>query len=302
MVVVLAEPASEKWTHYRIEIRALGIEFANDVGRRDNTVAWEKGMTTRPMVREYIGTAGWSIPKAGASAFPTEGSHLERYAQRLTAVEINSCFYRHHKPTTYQRWRESTPDRFRFSVKLPKVITHEQKLAGGWQDLELFLAATSELREKRGPVLIQTPPSLAFREPVGRDFFERLRSAYDGPAAFEPRHASWFGDEATALLEAFDVARVAADPAILPIAARPGGSFRLVYYRFHGSPDIYLSQYEPAVLTTIGTLLDDATQRSDEVWCIFDNTSLGHATGDALTVLAARPARLNPDHELETAG
>jgi uncharacterized protein YecE (DUF72 family) len=59
-----------------------------------------------------IGTAGWSIPKRHADVFPAAGSHLERYAARLAAVEINSSFYRPHRPATYARWAAAVPDGF----------------------------------------------------------------------------------------------------------------------------------------------------------------------------------------------
>src|SRR5688572_17535989 len=78
--------------------------------------------------RYYIGCAGWSLPKKFADAFPAEGSHLVRYAARLPAVEINSSFYRPHRPTTYEKWAASVPTGFRFSVKVPKWITHERRL------------------------------------------------------------------------------------------------------------------------------------------------------------------------------
>jgi uncharacterized protein YecE (DUF72 family) len=47
-----------------------------------------------------IGTAGWSIPGAHAALFPGGGSHLERYARVLSAVEIDSTFYRTHRTAT----------------------------------------------------------------------------------------------------------------------------------------------------------------------------------------------------------
>ena len=75
-----------------------------------------------------IGTAGWSIPKAVANAFPASGSHLARYAQVLNAAEINTSFYRNHRPEVYARWAAQTPDGFRFAVKLPRTITHDQRL------------------------------------------------------------------------------------------------------------------------------------------------------------------------------
>ena len=78
----------------------------------------------------YIGTAGWSLPAAHASAFPAEGSQLERYAAVLNCAEINSSFYRPHRPQTYERWAAGTPAGFRFAVKCPKQISHEARLEG----------------------------------------------------------------------------------------------------------------------------------------------------------------------------
>lgn len=75
-----------------------------------------------------LGTAGWAIPRRFADTFPAVGSALERYAAIFLAVEINSTFYRLHKPETYARWASAVPDGFRFAAKLPKVITHER----GW--------------------------------------------------------------------------------------------------------------------------------------------------------------------------
>ena len=56
-----------------------------------------------------VGCAGWSIPREHADRFPEEGSHLARYAGRFPAVEINSSFYKPHRPATYARWAASVP-------------------------------------------------------------------------------------------------------------------------------------------------------------------------------------------------
>jgi uncharacterized protein YecE (DUF72 family) len=89
---------------------------------------------TQPPFR--IGTAGWNVPSLYLDRVPSGGSHLERYARHLNAVEINSSFYRPHRRTTYQRWAQSVPADFRFSVKLPKAITHQAGLVdcGGLLD------------------------------------------------------------------------------------------------------------------------------------------------------------------------
>jgi uncharacterized protein YecE (DUF72 family) len=138
----------------------------------------------------HIGTAGWSIRSEHAAAFGAGGSHLQRYATRFNAVEINSSFYRPHRPATYTRWAASVPDGFRFAVKMPRTITHEKRLLDSDEELKRFAGEVSALGEKLGPVLIQLPPSLAFAPQTARDFFGEVRAALPGQLALEPRHMS----------------------------------------------------------------------------------------------------------------
>jgi uncharacterized protein YecE (DUF72 family) len=234
------------------------------------------------MRKPWVGTAGWSIPATQADRFPRDGSHLERYSRRFPAVEINSSFYRPHRPSTYARWAAVVPPTFRFAIKMPKEITHARRLDGAEEPLVRFLDETSALGAKRGPVLVQLPPSLAFDGQICATFFQGLRSRFLGLLACEPRHRTWFTDEVDHLLLDFQVARVAADPAVVPRAAIPGGWQGLQYFRLHGSPRMYYSAYLPAYLEG---LRDRLRTSHGEIWCIFDNTAEGAATHDALAVL-----------------
>ena len=148
-----------------------------------------------------IGTAGWAIRKEHAALFPGDGSHLERYARRLNAVEINSSFYRPHRRATYERWAASVPARFSFAVKVPRAITHELRLKKADAALDAFLEQARGLGDKLGVLLIQLPPSFAFDLRTASTFFAALRKRYTGGVAFEPRHASWFTPRAEALAD-----------------------------------------------------------------------------------------------------
>ncbi|MEJ7811920.1 MAG: DUF72 domain-containing protein [Gemmatimonadaceae bacterium] len=234
----------------------------------------------------YIGCAGWSLPRAEQPTFPPEGTHLQRYAARFPAVEINSSFYRPHRPATYARWGASVPAGFRFAVKIPKTITHGQRLADAGGLLDAFLADATTLGPRLGCLLVQLPPSLAYDDVTARAFFTDLRERHAGDVALEPRHASWFGDTAARLLDAHRVARVAADPARVPAAGEPGGWPEAVYFRLHGSPRIYYSAYPEPYLDALAERLRSAAERAGAVWCIFDNTALGAATANALGLLA----------------
>ncbi len=229
----------------------------------------------------YVGTAGWTVPSEYAAEFPEAGTHLTRYAQRFRGVEINSSFYKPHRLSTYARWAASVPEGFRFAVKVPKEITHQRKLVETAVPLERFLAEVSGLEAHLGPLLVQLPPSLAFETKVAETFFACLRARFTGSVVCEPRHYNWFHEEADRVLTDFQIARVAADPAPVPEATHPGGWQGLAYYRLHGSPRTYYSSYsEDALRTLVQTLRERVN--SVPVWCIFDNTALGAATGNAL--------------------
>jgi uncharacterized protein YecE (DUF72 family) len=230
----------------------------------------------------FIGTAGWSIPRAEQRRFPDGESHLARYAQVLPAVEINSTFHRPHRAATFERWAATVPRTFRFSVKLPRTITHDQKLVGTAALLKAFLADLEPLGARLGCLLVQLPPSLAFDARVARAFFTLLRKRFDRGLALEPRHASWFEARADRLLNDFEVARVAADPPRVEGGDEPGGWRKLAYYRLHGSPRMYYSSYEANYLNTLASRLEALHRRRISTWCIFDNTTLGAATSNAL--------------------
>ncbi|MCW4460139.1 DUF72 domain-containing protein [Sphingomonas sp. BT-65] len=229
-----------------------------------------------------IGTAAWALPRDVRDSFPPGASNLERYARRFNATEINSSFYRPHRRSTYVRWAASVSADFRFAVKLPKAITHEARLADCEAPLARFADEIAGLGGKRGPVLVQLPPSFAFDVKLAETFFAQLDAIVGGPIAFEPRHPSWFDAQADALLVAHRVARVAADPAPVPAAAMPGGWRGLAYFRLHGSPRIYWSAYDDAALAAWRQSAVAANARS---WIILDNTASGAATRDALALI-----------------
>jgi uncharacterized protein YecE (DUF72 family) len=235
-----------------------------------------------------IGCAGWTIPKDAAAAFPEIGSHLERYAAVFPVVEINSSFYRPHRPQTYARWAASVPEHFRFSVKLPKAISHEACLRDAEGLLEQFAQEAGNLGDKLGCVLVQLPPKQEFDAAVAAVFFEQLQAVLPCMVACEGRHPSWFGDAATALLRERGVTRVIADPP----AGQQGphvATTSTAYIRLHGTPRVYYSSYQPEFLEKLAKWVLTETASAKDVWCIFDNTASGAAVPNALDLLLAQP-------------
>lgn len=233
----------------------------------------------------HVAIAGWSIRTEHAGLFAGDGSHLQRYALRFDAVEINSSFYRSHKRDTYERWAASVPDTFRFAVKMPRQITHEHRLEHTGAGLTQFLREVGGLGKKLGCVLVQLPPGLAYDPRSVETFFGALRARYRGALVCEPRHSTWFTGAADARLEAHGVGRVAADPSCGEGGDEPSGSARVAYFRLHGSPVMYQSSYPDDYLAQLAARMRALATRAP-VWCVFDNTARGAATLNGLNLQA----------------
>jgi uncharacterized protein YecE (DUF72 family) len=257
----------------RLRVKSMHESLTGDVGINKDRISSKLGVR--------VGCAGWSIPREDSVHFVSVGSHLNRYAQVFKSCEINSSFSRSHKRETWERWARSVPDEFRFSVKAPRAVTHEERLSCSSETLAAFLQQIRFLRDKLGPVLIQLPPSLEFDHRQARQFLSVLRQGYAGDVVWEPRHASWFDDRVDDLFREFHIARVAADPGCVPVAGRPSGLASLVYFRLHGSPRRYYSAYRTDFLNKLSEQLAGLASAA-QVWCIFDNTASGAAIKNAL--------------------
>ena len=219
-------------------------------------------------LRIYIGTAGWSIPRASAHRCPTEGTHLQRYARVFPCTEINSSFHRPHAESTHAKWAASTPDAFQFAVKVPRLITHDLKLLRTRRPFDQFLAESSGLGHQRGPLLVQLPPSFAFDARVAARFFDVVRTHYHGNVVCEPRHPTWFAARPHALMQRFAVARVVADPPITAGAHAPGGWDGIAYFRLHGTPRMYWSRYDASYLSRLAISGSAAVRIGRRVVCL----------------------------------
>lgn len=226
------------------------------------------------MRMERVATAGWSVHSGERAAdYAPESSHLEQYASVFDSVEINSTFYRPHREATWLRWAASVPDEFRFAVKAPMTITHDAVLRNVHGLLKEFAEQIAPLGAKQGPVLFQLPPRLEFDGALATEFLTAVRETISGRIALEPRHASWFSPRVDDLLRWHSIARVAADPPKgSVIAGAPGGAVDWEYWRLHGSPRTYYSNYDVTFLAQLAGRV-----RGRDAWVVFDNTALSHA-------------------------
>ena len=148
--------------------------------------------------RILAGASGYSFKEWKGTFYPDKIKPEEMlgfYAKHLRTVEINNTFYRMPQPSMLQTWDERTPARFRFAIKAPRLITHQQRLkadASAESVAHLYKTLASLGENKRGPVLFQLPPFMKKDLALLTEFLELLPE--DHGAAFEFRNESWFED------------------------------------------------------------------------------------------------------------
>jgi uncharacterized protein YecE (DUF72 family) len=224
-------------------------------------------MSGEPAGKIRIGVSGWQYPPWRGVFYPkklSQKKELHYCGQVFASIEINGSFYTLQRPTSYQRWRDETPDDFVFAVKGSRYITHMLKLRNVEIALANFFASgLLALGPKLGPILWQFPPNFTFRPEVLESFFKQLprtmqqaadlatghdrrlagrtflEPEIDGPIRYatEIRHPSFVSEDFIALLRKHGIALVCADTVEWPMLMDVTADF--VYCRLHGSEVLY---------------------------------------------------------------
>ncbi|MGD1836420.1 MAG: DUF72 domain-containing protein [Nitrososphaeraceae archaeon] len=146
----------------------------------------------------YLGCSGWSYEGWKGTFYPENLDNrywLSYYSDVFQFVEIDSTFYRIPSSMMVNNWHKRTPDNFKFAVKFPKEITHDNnKPSTVVQKLGSFYEVMKPLQKKVAAFLIQLPPWLNIVK--GLNFLESIEYQLDNSYryAIETRHASWFNE------------------------------------------------------------------------------------------------------------
>jgi len=227
----------------------------------------------------FIGTSGWNYGHWRGPFYPdglARTRWLQHYARIFSTVEVNATFYRSMRPSTFERWRASTPDGFTWSVKASRFITHIRRLRDPEEPLARFMESLEPLGDKLGPVLFQLPPSLIFDAHLVQSFCRSLPPGRH--YVIEARHGSWISDAALTCLKEGHVAWCISDTAGR-YPYREAATSDFVYVRLHGSKRLYASCYSDDELSAWAARI-----RSCELdtYVYFDNDFMGYAPTNAL--------------------
>jgi len=164
-----------------------------------------------PPARWYLGCPFWSFEPWCGTLFSRDArprEFLGQYARVFGTVEGNTTFYQTPAPHVARRWRDETPEDFRFCFKLPREITHERQLHDVARETRAFFVAMEPLADRLGPFMVQLPPAFG---PDGLDRLEHFLAALPGDFhyAVELRHPAFFDEARDATRRADDRLRAA---------------------------------------------------------------------------------------------
>jgi uncharacterized protein YecE (DUF72 family) len=235
--------------------------------------------------RVHIGASGWSYAHWTGVLYP-EGlppwQRLDYYLPHFQTVELNSSYYRWPKESTFARWGQRLPDRFRLSVKAPRLLTHVQRLYAPERWLARIGQSLAQLGTRRGVLLVQLSPHMELDYPRLAYFLAQVPPGLR--VACEFRHPSWHQESVFALLQQHSAAYCVMSGAHLPCILRATAPF--VYVRLHG-PDphtLYAGSYTEDNLRWWADRILEWTGTGQEVFVYFNNDGDGHAVRNAQTL------------------
>ncbi|OUJ73805.1 DUF72 domain-containing protein [Hymenobacter crusticola] len=220
----------------------------------------------------YIGCSGFSYRDWKGVLYP-EGlpprKWFEYYTQRFNTLEVNVTFYRMPELKVFEDWYAKSPADYRFAVKAPRQVTHYKKFNAEAQAIlaDFYGVVQEGLREKLGPVLFQLPPKAAYTDELLQRILGSLDPAFTNVVEF--RHPSWWEGEVYRELARQHISFVGqSHPQPLPdeVVANTG----VLYYRFHGVPELYTTPYTTKFLQRVADEVRAAPQIK-EVYLYFNN-------------------------------
>jgi uncharacterized protein YecE (DUF72 family) len=236
----------------------------------------------------FIGTSGWVYPDWTGRFYPNNKiDKLSFYSKVFRTVEVNMTFYRFPTKSLISSWDGKTPSNFKFSFKVPRIITHYKRLTRAEPYFERFLESLELLRKKKklGCVLIQFPPNYYFESE--KDKFAKFCRALPDKMQFavEFRDPSWINEETRSILKRHNLAYAIGDSKIKKLATPMITSDTHAFIRWHGRKAWYNYNYSKKELETWAKELSRIMDKVPMVYGYFNNDVRAYAPFNAFDLL-----------------
>ncbi|MCF8304770.1 MAG: DUF72 domain-containing protein [Bacteroidales bacterium] len=194
-------------------------------------------------MEKYLGCSGYHYRDWKDKFYPAnipQKQWLRYYAEYFNTVEINSTFYRTPAEKTFAKWYDETPDKFRFTVKGSRYITHLKKLKDTGGYVKDFYRSVEQLQQKLICVLWQLPRNQKKDLDKLDKFCQSLSPEFDNVMEF--RDLTWFDEDVYDLLKRHNVTLcILSAPDGLPETDK--ATTDAAYVRFHGKTRWYNYNY-----------------------------------------------------------
>lgn len=222
------------------------------------------------MVRWWIGCSGFYYKEWREKFYPADLSQrkwFEFYCEHFNTLELNVTFYRFPHLNFLKNWHAKSPRTFRFSVKAPRLITHYKKFTETKKLLADFYSVIHDgLMDKLGCVLFQMPPKMEYSREKLDQITRNLDPNFSNVIEF--RHESWWNEEVIAALRDRKITFCSISYPSLPDDVVRTSD--IIYYRFHGVPELYRSPYSEEFMGKIKDKIAHLDQNI-EAYIYFNN-------------------------------
>lgn len=221
----------------------------------------------------HIGCSGFSYKEWKEEFYPkglAQSKWFDHYTKQFDTLELNVTFYRFPTVNSLKAWYDKAPDGFSFSAKAPRWITHFRKFEDTERMINDFYGLLKEgLKEKLACVLYQLPPTLIYSKEKLEKIVSQMDPSFDNVIEF--RHESWWKKNVQSILKKHKISfcgvsfpKIKFDEAIV--------NTPLCYYRFHGVPRLFYSEYDEAFIEKIYDQINQ-NKKAGTVFIYFNNTA-----------------------------
>jgi uncharacterized protein YecE (DUF72 family) len=232
------------------------------------------------MISWKIGCSGFFYKHWKEIFYPqglAQNKWFEFYCHHFNTVELNVTFYRFPRLSFLESWYDRSPDDFVFTVKAPRIITHFKQFHDTERLVTDFYSVVNEgLKTKLACILFQLPPRTAYTPERLDRIINCLDPEYNNVLEF--RHLSWWVPEVYEKLSQHQITFSGMSHPLLPQDIIQNHA--LLYYRFHGIPELYKSEYDQEVLQAFADEIQSAG-KVKQAFVYFNNDIGGSAIANA---------------------
>jgi uncharacterized protein YecE (DUF72 family) len=231
-------------------------------------------------MKYYIGTSGYSYSYWKGKFYPDgmpASKWLQYYSTQFNTLELNNTFYRFPTVKNLKKAADTTPDDFKFAVKVNKSITHTKRMQNVNEGIRDFTDIVTEgLGEKLGCMLYQLPPSYSF----STDRLDTIVNNVDKRVEniIEFRHLSWWKQDVYDILRENSLHFCSVSFPGLPEDNIVTGN--IFYKRMHGVPELFKSKYSDSELRQLAKSIPG----TDTAFVFFNNTMFEAGYENAYTL------------------